>query len=81
MDNGKAVAHASNLQYGQRFNASLPDGIYKVQVYNRETGKLIDTFNLAHSTDHKDNDLTVTLRLPNTSLTPAPTVRYQVREE
>jgi hypothetical protein len=80
MDNGKAVAHAY-LQYGQRYDKSLADGIYKVDIYDAQTGKLLDALNLAHSTNQKDNDLAVVIRVPGMNKTAPAMVKYGVKAE
>ena len=78
MRNGKAVAHANNLKWGQRFEVSLAKGTYKVEEFSRATGKLMDTFNLAHETLQKDSDLLVVFRLPWNGEVTRQTIRYGV---
>jgi hypothetical protein len=80
MDNNKAVAHAY-LNYGQRYKTTLADGTYKVNIYNAQNGKLLDSLHLSHSTDQKDNDLSVLVRVPGMNKTAPAMVKYEVKAE
>jgi methionine-rich copper-binding protein CopC len=75
---GKAVAQVNNIQYGERFVRTLPKGIYRVDIYIRQTGQLIYSINLSHRTNEKDNGLSVVVRLQSTNPPPYPRVIYWV---